>query len=144
MTGAAVLLKRAALQEVGMLDRDLFFLYEDVDWSLRARHAGYGVYLAPRAKVWHRVSATAGGEHSALIGYYDTRNHLAVCRRYGPSGRMGRLARELGILLVHLAGVRRSPKPAAYLWAVVRGWRDGRSGRLGERSRGRRRRPIGA
>jgi GT2 family glycosyltransferase len=129
--GAAVLLPRAVLEQVGLLDPALFFLYEDVDWSLRARRAGHRIYVAPKAKVWHRVSATAGGEHAPMIGYYDTRNHVVICRRYAPSGGVSRLRRELAILLVHLAGARRAPRRLDYLHGVLRGWRDARRGRLG-------------
>jgi GT2 family glycosyltransferase len=133
ITGAAVLLPRTVLERVGLLDRDLFFLYEDVDWSLRARRAGYRVYLAPRARVWHRVSAAAGGEHSPTIAYYDARNHIVVCRRHSPLTGAAALGREFQILLIHLAGARRARRPIAYVGAVLRGWRDGRGGRLGPR-----------
>jgi GT2 family glycosyltransferase len=133
VAGAAVLFPRRALERVGMLDPALFFLYEDVDWSLRARGLGLRIYVVPEAKVWHRVSATAGGEHSALIAYYDTRNHVAVCRRHAPMRGVSAAIREMGILAVHVAGARRARHPWAYLAAVLRGWRDGRQGRLGPR-----------
>jgi GT2 family glycosyltransferase len=116
-----------------MLDPALFFLYEDVDWSLRARALGLRLYLVPEAKVWHRVSATAGGEHSPLIAYYDTRNHIIVCRRHAPLHGLSAMVREAGILAVHLAGARRAASRSAYVSAVLRGWRDGRKGRVGPR-----------
>lgn len=133
VAGAAVLFPRGALERVGMLDPALFFLYEDVDWSLRARALGLRLYVVPEAKAWHRVSATAGGEHSALIAYYDTRNHLAVCRRHAPMRGVRAAVREMGILAVHVAGARRARDRWAYLSAVLQGWRDGRRGRLGPR-----------
>lgn len=132
--GAAVLLPRAVLEQVGLLDGELFFLYEDVDWSLRARKAGYRIYMAPRGRVWHHVSASAGGEHSPMIAYYDTRNHVVICRRHAPLRGVSAFRREIGILLVHLAGARRAERPWAYLLAALRGWSDGRRGRLGPRS----------
>lgn len=131
--GAAMLMPRAALEELGLLDADLFFLYEDVDWSLRARRAGWRIYLAPAARVQHRVSATAGGEHSPTIAYYDARNHLTICRRHAPLLGVESLKRELAILLLHLAGARRARRRIAYLAAVLTGWRHGRRGRLGPR-----------
>jgi GT2 family glycosyltransferase len=132
-TGAAMLIPRGALERVGLLDADLFFLYEDVDWSLRARRAGYRLYLAPRAKVWHRVSASAGGEHSPKIAYYDTRNHILVCRRYSSSRGLVALTRELAVVALHLAAARRSTHPLAYMRSVIDGWWDVRRGRLGPR-----------
>lgn len=132
--GAAVLLPRHVLEQVGLLDPALFFLYEDVDWSLRARALGFRIFLMPEAKVWHRVSAAAGGEHAPLIAYYDTRNHVEVCRRYAPLRGFASLLREAGILAVHVAGARRSRTRWAYTSAVLQGWRDGRRGRLGQRA----------
>jgi GT2 family glycosyltransferase len=131
--GAAVLIPRPVLETVGVLDSQLFFLYEDVDWSLRARQAGYRIFLAPEAKVWHRVSASSGGEHSVMIAYYDTRNHLEICRRYAELTRGRSIAREAGLVLAHLAGVRRGQRRFAYVRAVLQGWRDARRGRLGPR-----------
>jgi GT2 family glycosyltransferase len=100
---------------------------------LRARRLGLRVYLVPDAKVWHRVSATAGGEHSPLIAYYDTRNHLAICRRHAPMRGVSAASREIGIFALHAAGARRARHPWAYLSSVLQGWRDGRRGRLGPR-----------
>lgn len=130
-TGAAVLVPRRVLEQVGLLDTELFFLYEDVDWSLRARHAGYRIYVVPQAKVWHRVSASAGGEHSSKIAYYDTRNHTVICKRHAPLIGLKALRRVGGILAVHLAGARRATRPLPYLRAVLEGWSDGRRGRMG-------------
>jgi GT2 family glycosyltransferase len=130
-TGAAVLVPRQVLEEVGLLDRELFFLYEDVDWSLRATQAGYRIYVVPDARVWHRVSASAGGEHSATIAYYDTRNHIVICRRYAPMRGGAALRREIGIVAVHLAGARRARRKLEYVRAVLAGCRDARRERMG-------------
>ena len=131
LAGAAALLPSRVLRDVGLLDAELFFLYEDVEWSLRARLAGYRLYVEPEAKVWHRVSVAVGGEHSPLIAYYGTRNHLTVCREYAPLHGPAAAARDWRILAVHLAGARRAPNPPAYFREVVNGWADGRKGRLG-------------
>jgi GT2 family glycosyltransferase len=39
--GAAMLVPRHVLEQVGLFDADLVFYSEDVDWSLRARDAGH-------------------------------------------------------------------------------------------------------
>lgn len=134
VTGAAVLIPRQVFEEVGLLDSDLFFLYEDVDWSMRARRAGYRIYFVPEAKVWHRVSASAGGEHAPFSAYYDTRNHLIVCERWAALAGLAALRRALVILAVHLFGARRARRRFAYVHAVLRGWSDGRRGRSGRRT----------
>lgn len=76
MDGCAVLLGRRFLQQVGMLD-ERYHLggYEDADWGMRAAMRGYEVWNVPAAKVWHKISATAG-VGSPLTTYYMTRNNL--------------------------------------------------------------------
>ena len=37
---------------------------EDLDWSIRARHAGYSILFEPKAKIWHKLSVSAGGHLS--------------------------------------------------------------------------------
>ena len=52
-SGAAVLLRAAALREVGAFDEALFMYQEDQDLGIRLRLAGWRARLAPRSLVWH-------------------------------------------------------------------------------------------
>jgi GT2 family glycosyltransferase len=74
-SGAAMMVKREVLERTGLLDESFFLYYEEVDWCLRARQAGYQVLAVPSAVVWHKVSATLG-KTSPIIDYYMLRNHL--------------------------------------------------------------------
>jgi GT2 family glycosyltransferase len=63
-TGCCILVSRDLIARIGLLD-DSFFIYaEDADWSMRARRAGYRIVYEPRARVWHRLSVSAGGHLS--------------------------------------------------------------------------------
>jgi GT2 family glycosyltransferase len=64
LTGAAALLSSECLCEVGLLDERFPFYAEDVDWSLRARRAGWRLRFDPGGRVAHRVSASLGGPFS--------------------------------------------------------------------------------
>jgi GT2 family glycosyltransferase len=64
LTGAAALLSCECLREVGLLDERFPFYAEDVDWSLRARRAGWRLRVDPAGRVAHRVSASLGGPFS--------------------------------------------------------------------------------
>jgi GT2 family glycosyltransferase len=132
-TGAAILVRRTAVDEVGFLDERLFLHVEDVEWSLRIRAAGYHVLMVPSARVWHRVSVATGGEHSPAVAYYAIRNTLAVSAWHAPLRGLARLRRDLAIWLVAVVHVRRAPHPLRNLRSVMEGWRDFRAGRLGER-----------
>ncbi|MDP3995522.1 MAG: glycosyltransferase family 2 protein, partial [bacterium] len=52
-SGAALLVKRSVLEQVGFLDEKFFMYHEDLDLCWRAKLAGYRVMLAPKAMVYH-------------------------------------------------------------------------------------------
>jgi GT2 family glycosyltransferase len=135
-TGAAMLVPRRVVEDVGYLDGRLFLQVEDVEWSLRMRSAGYRILFVPGGLVWHRVSVATGGEHAPDTAYYEMRNSLEVCARHAPLAGLARARREYWMLALHLAHARRSPRPAENLRAVIEGWRDYRAGRLGPRGGG--------
>jgi len=132
--GAAMLVPRAVLEEVGLFDPELFAYSEDTDWSLRARAAGHRVYLVPASKVWHKVSVASGGENSPSTLYYGVRNTIEVCERFAPLGRLGSARRRALILAAHLAQALLSRRRCAGLAAVAQGYRDLRARRFGQRS----------
>ena len=131
--GAAMLVPRAVLEKVGVFDPELFCYSEDTDWSLRAREAGYRHYVVPASKVWHKVSASSGGESSPTTLYYGIRNTIAVCERHAPLGRVGTWRRRSILLAAHLAQAGLSSRKREGLAAVAQGWRDVRAGRFGQR-----------
>ena len=135
-TGAAMLVPREVIEQVGYLDGRLFIQVEDVDWSLRMRAAGYRILFVPQALVSHRVAMTSGGERAPMTAYYEMRNTLFVSSWHAPLRGLTRLRRELGSLAVHLLHARLAPNPVANARAVLGGWRDFRAGRLGPYSEG--------
>jgi GT2 family glycosyltransferase len=140
--GAAMLVSRQAIEQVGPFDPELFFLHEDVDLSLRVHAAGFELLLVPTAQVWHRVAASQDGrERTPLTSYYGLRNNLLVCERHAPLPRVAAWRRELACVGTHVAGLRRAERPAANLRAILAGWRDFHRRRFGPRlDDGRRRR----
>ncbi len=89
--GAAVLLRRAYLDEVGDFDESLFLYYEDVELSRRGAQRGWRYRTCPRSVVRH-VHAAASGEGSAVKEHYNERNRLLVATRYEPLAQASRLA----------------------------------------------------
>ncbi len=53
LSGCALFLPSAVLQEVGLLDERYFLYYEDVDLSVRIRKSGKELFVIPRAQVMH-------------------------------------------------------------------------------------------
>ena len=89
-TGCAMLIRRAAIDAVGLLNEDYFFGTEDLDYSLRIAAGGYRIRYVPSAKLWHKEAAAAGGRDNPQYVYYQVRNVLLL-RRIWASGAAGRL-----------------------------------------------------
>jgi N-acetylglucosaminyl-diphospho-decaprenol L-rhamnosyltransferase len=61
LMGACMLVRRAAVDEVGGLDERFFLFSEETDWCYRFRQAGWKVLFYPGAEVVHVGGATHGG-----------------------------------------------------------------------------------
>lgn len=75
IAGCCVMVRRSCLSAIGLLPTEYYLNYEDTEWGLNARRAGFEVWYVPAAVIWHKVS-TSLGRHSALNTYYMTRNGL--------------------------------------------------------------------
>jgi GT2 family glycosyltransferase len=82
VSGAAVLIRRAALEKAGLLDPDYVIYVEDVDWSARARRAGFQLWYEPAARGWHHVSVTSGGGLTPLKAYFRLRSGALYLSRH--------------------------------------------------------------
>lgn len=84
MTGCAFLVKSEVLKKVGLMPEEFFLYYEDTDWSLSIRRAGYKIIYAPAAKIYHKVSRTTSRLGNSKIHYYHIRNALLLSKRQAP------------------------------------------------------------
>jgi GT2 family glycosyltransferase len=74
-----MLMSRAALEHIGLLDMRYFAFVEELDWCLRAQEAGFRVLHVPAAQVWHRWTSTAP---SALEQFLVSRNSIWLALRH--------------------------------------------------------------
>ena len=58
LSGACLVARRTAWEQVGLLDERFFLFWEDADWCLRFRQAGWGVYYVPAACATHFVGVS--------------------------------------------------------------------------------------
>lgn len=84
MTGCAFLVKSEVLKKVGLMPEEFFLYYEDTDWSLSIKKAGYKVIYAPASKIYHKVSRTTSKLGNPKIHYYHIRNALLLSKRQAP------------------------------------------------------------
>ncbi len=81
--GACLLIRNEVIAGIGYL-RDKYFMYwEDADYCLRAKKAGWKIVYTPETCLWHKVSASSG-IGSNLNDYFLTRNRLDFGLRYAP------------------------------------------------------------
>jgi GT2 family glycosyltransferase len=102
--GAAFLVRRQVLELVGFLDEAYFLYYEEADWCLRVRRAGYEIMAVPSAVIRHKVSA-ALGTTSPTVDYYTVRNRFRfIAQHWSGMNRVTLLLRSgLSELLAILA-----------------------------------------
>ena len=78
--GAAMLIKREALEKVGLMPECYFLYYEEIDWSMLFTHTGYEIWYEPACTIYHKESQSTG-QSSPLRTYYITRNRLLLVKR---------------------------------------------------------------
>lgn len=108
-SGAAVFLRRAAIEQVGGFDTGYFMYYEDLDLSWRLRLAGFTIGFEPAARVVHRHAASSS-HSSSLIRVNSVRNRWLTVLKNG-SARLvvavtARSLARLAVDLVRSAGRR--------------------------------------
>ena len=78
--GAAMMVKREAIEKAGLMPECYFLYYEELDWSMMIRRASYDIWYDPSCTIYHKESQ-ATGQNSPLRTYYLTRNRLLFVRR---------------------------------------------------------------
>jgi GT2 family glycosyltransferase len=78
--GAAMLVSRKLINDIGLMEEAFFLYYEELDWCERAKRAGYVLYIVGKSVVYHKESMSVG-KNSPLRMYYTTRNRLLFMQR---------------------------------------------------------------
>ena len=78
--GAAMMVKREAIEKVGFMPECYFLYYEELDWSMMFTRTGYSIWYEPACTIYHKESQTTG-QNSPLKTYYLTRNRLLFVKR---------------------------------------------------------------
>ena len=102
--GAAVLLRRSYLDDVGHFDESLFMYAEDADLSWRGARRGWRYRYVPTSVVHHLHRASSGGERTPMLDLLNRRNRLVVVSRHGgPRGATSVWCRALGGIVAAVA-----------------------------------------
>jgi len=72
ITGAAMVARREAVEEVGELDEGFFMYSEELDWCQRFRDAGWRIVYVPTAQVVHHVGKSSEQVVAARHVHFQT------------------------------------------------------------------------
>jgi GT2 family glycosyltransferase len=110
LMGAVLLVRRAAIAEVGPAD-DAFFLFsEEVDWCYRFRRAGWQVLFYPGAGATHVYGASHGGR----LFREQVRGHLRFLAKHRDAAYAERARRLLRVSLLLRGAMFRGARGRAY------------------------------
>lgn len=81
ISGCAIMIRRAVIEQVGSLDERFFCYQEEAEWCLRSRRGGWRVVHVPQAKLWHK-GAVLNDRPEPYVTYYMTRNGLLLMAKH--------------------------------------------------------------
>ena len=86
ITGCCFFLRTDVIKKIGLLDENFFAYYEDVDWSIRIKNAGYDLAFVKSSVVYHHGSKSSKNESnegtlSPFVHYLNIRNHIFLLRK---------------------------------------------------------------
>lgn len=81
--GAAMMVRREAMDKAGMMAENFFLYYEEMDWCDQIKKAGYEIWFVPQVMIYHKESVSVG-KASGLKEYFMNRNRILFIRRNAP------------------------------------------------------------
>lgn len=82
VTGCAFLIKASVVQQIGLIDARYFAYFEENDWCIRAKRAGFSIVYVPEAHLWHKIQPKRQALSPRHV-YLMTRNRLLFLRNSG-------------------------------------------------------------
>ena len=101
------LVRTEVFRKVGMYDTHFFLQFEETDLCARANKYFKLVYT-PHAKIWHKISQSAGGIGNPTTTYYFARNRVVFMRKNVPS-------RKFLIFMFYFLTIQTPKTLAAYI-----------------------------
>jgi GT2 family glycosyltransferase len=106
--GGSAAYRKTMLDEIGLLDDDFFFSFEDIDLAWRAQLAGWRCLYVPGAVVYHKLKASGGG---VTASFHDGRNRIYTLVKNYPHDLWKAHRREVLSAQARIA------------WEALRAWR---------------------
>lgn len=107
LSGCAVLVRMVVVSQIGGFDNRFYLTWEDVDWSLRMRKAGWSLLVVTETRILHK-GGRSGAKLTGVQSYYAVRNSLLLAAKHAGAGYWSALC---CVLYRHITmGLRNSRK----------------------------------
>lgn len=81
ISGACMLVRRCAVDQVGLWDEGYFLHCEDLDWCMRFRHNGWRILFVPTARVTH-AQGFCGRNRRIFVEWHKHRGMMRFYRKF--------------------------------------------------------------
>ncbi|HEX9817928.1 MAG TPA: glycosyltransferase family 2 protein [Patescibacteria group bacterium] len=118
--GTAMMIRREVIDEIGLLDDNIFMYGEDIEYCLRAKRHHWDIAIAPQAKIVHLANASSGSEN-ALTG--EIKGYVYLWAKFKPHWQMplAKTILGLGVFLraILFSTVVFNTKKAGIYWRIL-------------------------
>lgn len=121
------MVRRDVVTQVGLPDASFFIFYDDVDYAIRVRNAGYRILAVRDAVLVRQLDFNQQHDLAGWKGYYMYRNLFAVHFRYGQNAGVRAKPYVIAAGVVALSPVRGGPGEARNVIRAVRAARGMRT-----------------
>lgn len=118
-TGCCIMFSYEVFYKVGLLDESYFMYCEDVDYCLRLYDKGIDIKYVPRAKLWHKIGVSSGGNTSAFSTYYLTRNRMLCILKNKQYFKLSAIIFSLITRIIRLIQSKNKDVRIAYFRGIV-------------------------
>lgn len=110
LSGCCLAVKRVVFERIGLFDERFFLYFEDVDFCLRAKKAGFKIALDPNVVIFHKLGGSAGRWSKTSIFHNLRSNFIFITKHLGwrrPIGYLYLMLLGIKIIIsnIHLGGV---------------------------------------
>ncbi len=89
IAGCCMLIKRKVFEDIGLLPEEYFIYFEDVDFCVTAKKAGYGVFVDPKTFIYHKLGGSMDRWSTRAIYRNLTGNFIFITRHLGIRSLVG-------------------------------------------------------
>lgn len=128
-TGCCLLIPTQIIKQVGFLSEEYFLYYEDTDYCVRIKEAGFNIIYEPKSIMYHKVSASTGGLKSKTYVYYLNRNRLIFNKKYNKRYLIFILYFYLSLYIKKIFKNREKTNMNRYLNLAINDYKEGVKGK---------------